>query len=134
MNGKGKAIVGFVIFLVALSVFTGLNEAVQSVDITTAEPIFAHLIQALRYIFGNSVVAFAVAYCRNLLGFLENWFRARGKDEEIEYHLHMLGETFAKYEAGVLAISAWLPPGVAAAITFILDVVVTAIKKLREAL
>ena len=65
---------------------------------------------------------------------LENWFRAKYSQTEIEYELGKLGETWAKYQAGILAMGSWLPAPAAATITFLVDLITSSIKKLKESL
>ena len=130
--GKKPILTGFLLFAILTLTLVNLSNAIENVKVEGLDPNLASLILLLKYLFSNSAVAFAVGYLRNLLGFLENWFRARYSRAEIEYELGKLGETWAKYQAGILAISAWLPAPAAAAITFLADLITSSIRKLRE--
>ncbi len=123
---------GFLLFAILTLTFINLSEAIENIEVEGLEPNLAKLIMLLKYLFGNSAIAFMVGYLRNLLGFLENWFRARYSKAEIEYELNRLGETWAKYQAGILAMSSWLPAPAAAVITFLADIVTSSIRKLKE--
>lgn len=129
---KRKVLTGFLLFAVLTLTLTSLSNAIEKVNVEGLEPNLASLLHLLKHLFGNSAVAFAVGYLRNLLGFLENWIRARYSKSEIEYELGKLGETWAKYQAGVLAISLWLPAPAAAAITFLTDLITSSIRKLKK--
>jgi len=129
---KRKVLAGFLLFAILTLTLINLSEAIENVEVEGLEPNLAKLVILLKYLFSNSVVAFMVGYLRNLLGFLENWFRARYSKAEIEYELNKLGETWVKYQAGILAISSWLPAPAAAAITFLADIITSSIRKLRE--
>lgn len=129
---KKNILVGFLIFAVLTSTLTNLSDALNNFKVEGLDPITLRLVTLLKYLFESSAMAFAVGYLRNLLGFLENYFRARYTQSEINYELEKLGETWAKYQAGVLAISSWFPPPIAAATTFILDLATSSIRKLRR--
>jgi len=129
---KKNILVGFLIFAVLTSTLTNLSDALNNFKVEGLDPITLRLVTLLKYLFESSAMAFAVGYLRNLLGFLENYFRARYTQSEINYELEKLGETWAKYQAEVLAISSWLPPPIAAATTFILDLATSSIRKLRR--
>ena len=127
-----KMLTGFLLFAILTLTLVNLNNAVENVEVEGLNPNLASLIMLLKYLFSNSAVAFAIGYLRNLLGFLENWFRTRYSQAEIEYELGKLGETWAKYQAGILAMSIWLPAPASAAITFLTDLITSSIKKLKE--
>jgi len=127
---KGRVLTGFLIFAILTLTLTNLGSAIENIKVEELEPNLARLVVLLRYLFSNSALAFTVGYLRNMLGFLENWFRARYSRAEIEYELGKLGETWAKYQAGILAISGWLPAPAAAAITFLADIITSSIRKL----
>lgn len=128
---KRKMLTGFLLFAILTLTFINLGDAIGRIKTEGLDPNLARLIILLKYLFSNSAVAFAVGYLRNLLGFLENWFRTRYSKAEIEYELNRLGETWAKYQAGILAMSSWLPAPAAAAITFLADLVTSSIRKLK---
>jgi len=130
--GKKKVLTGFMLFAVLTLTLTNLSNIIENTDVEGLEPNLASLLLLLKHLFRNSALAFAIGYLRNLLGFLENWIRARYSKSEIEYELCKLGETWAKYQAGVLAISLWLPTPAAAAITFLTDLITSSIIKLAE--
>ena len=131
MKKKG-VLKGFLLFAILTLTLTSLSDALNNVEVKELNPFTLKIVELLKYIFESSAVAFTIGYLRNLLGFLENWFRAKYTQTEIKYELRKLGETWAKYQAGILAISSWLPPSIAAAITFILDVATSSIRKLKQ--
>jgi len=129
---KKGVLTGFLLFAILTLTLTGLSDALNNVEVEGLNPFTLKIVELLKRLFGSSAVAFTVGYLRNLLGFLENWFRAKYTRAEIEYELEKLGETWTKYQAGVLAISSWFPSPVAAAITFILDVATSSMRKLKQ--
>jgi len=129
---RKKTIQGFIIFLVLTSILVNVSQALETIDMSKLDALSKIFVEALKFFFKGSLVALTIGYLRNLLGFLENWFKANYSKEEIEYELGKLGETWMRYEAGILAISSWLPPQIAAAITFILDITTSTIKKLAS--
>jgi len=131
---KRGMLTGFLLFAILTLAFTSLSNAIENVRVEELAPNLARLVMLLKYLFSNSAMAFAVGYLRNMLGFLENWFRAKYSQTEIEYELGKLGETWAKYQAGILAMGSWLPAPAAATITFLVDLITSSIKKLKESL
>jgi len=131
---KRGILTGFLLFAILTLTFTNLSNAIENFRVEELDPNLARLVMLLKYLFSNSAVAFAVGYLRNMLGFLENWFRAKYSQTEIEYELGKLGETWAKYQAGILAMASWLPAPAAATITFLVDLITSSIKKLKESL
>ena len=75
--GKKTILTGFLLFAILTLTLTNLSNVIENVKVEGLDPNLASLILLLKYLFSNSAVAFAVGYLRNLLGFLENWFRAR---------------------------------------------------------
>lgn len=120
-----------ILLIVALTIFVLLVPAVRTIDASAQPEIVQWIVAAIKAVFNATPIALAVGYARNTLGFLENWLRARYSEEEVKYEVKMLAETWAKYEAGVLLISLWLPGPISAAVTFVLDVVTSAIRKLK---
>ena len=91
--GKKTVLTGFLLFAILTLTLTNLSNAIENIKVEGLDPNLASLVLLLKYLFSNSAIAFAVGYLRNLLGFLENWFRARYGRAEIEYELGKLGET-----------------------------------------
>jgi len=132
-----------IILLVAFAVLSGIQAAVQAVDISTLPPEWQPLWQGISYVFTTSAATVLFTFIRNILGFAENYFEAdKNKRTLLHYEAGKLAATWMKYEvylkgytAAIQALTTGTPyyqhaVYIAGAIGLLTDLITKAIKDL----
>jgi len=137
-----KFAVAVVILFVAFAVLSGIQIAIQTVDVTTLPEEYLWFYNAIAYVFTTSAATMLFTFARNIFGYVENYLESTPTQRQmLNYEAGQLGATWAKYQAMIMsftvaiqAFSVGTPYEIAAvyiagAIAFIIDLIT---KKLAD--
>lgn len=133
-----------VVILIAFSVLTGIQYAVQTVDASKVAPEWQTLWHGIVYVFTTSAATPLFTFLRNLLGYAENWFEANpDKRAQMHYEAGKLGATWTKFQVYIMGFTAAIQAltigtplqqhavYIAGAIGIVIDLIVKAINDLQ---
>lgn len=120
--------------IVGITVFVGLDSLVHSLALSDIPSFLLPYWSYIQQFFDNSHIILIVAFGRNILGYLRNYFRTK---YTAVYNVNKLYETWMYYIGGLTTVLVCVPTpynAMAAAIIVLLDFVTSEIKKLKTGL
>lgn len=98
-----------VILLVAFAVLQSIYTGIKTIDPSTIPEEWKFFYDSLIYIFGTTSTTILFTFARNILGYAENWFGTHPEArKQLKYEARKLGETWAKYQASIMSLTAGL--------------------------
>jgi len=95
-----------VILLVAFAVLTGVQVAVQSVDVESIPAEYKQVWLGVIYIFSTSAVTPLWVFVRNIYGYLTNYYGAKPSERaNIQYEANQLSATWLQYEGYIKGLT-----------------------------
>ena len=135
-GNKEKIALATAIIFLAITVFFAVGQAIQNIDISVVPEPYQPLVKVLIQFFSYAPLSFAVAYWRNITGYIRNWVIEKQTEKSV-YQLQKYYETVMFYLAAFnTALSALPEPynAVAAAVVFLIDILTSEWKRMQQKL
>jgi hypothetical protein len=132
MNNSEKLVLIVALFTVVIGIFTSVASYAIQADISTWPTWAQPLLRDFLLFLGSTPAIFALAFFRNILGFLYNWI-ANHQTASVTYDFDRTLKTIALYLSFAGPITAAVPAPyntLALPVTFILDLAVSQINKI----